>query len=81
MTEQEITDLGFEKVIVTNEESQNGYDYYYYMLKLVEGLSLRSSDSVDSTGTNWFVLNDDWPKVKITRKEDVAILIELAHSW
>ena len=30
MTEQELVDFGFDKVEVSDDESQNGYDYYYY---------------------------------------------------
>ena len=30
MTEQELMDLDFEKVMVYDEESDNGYDYYYF---------------------------------------------------
>jgi hypothetical protein len=31
MTEQDLIDLGFDKVEVLDDESQNGYDYYYYI--------------------------------------------------
>jgi hypothetical protein len=41
MTEQDLIDLGFTKITVTDEESNNGYDYYYYSLNLMEGLELR----------------------------------------
>ena len=30
MTENDLTDLGFNKVEVNDSVSQNGYDYYYY---------------------------------------------------
>jgi len=38
MTEQELMDLDFEKVIVYDEESDNGYDYYYFRKQI--GVSL-----------------------------------------
>lgn len=30
MTEEELMNLNFEKVMVYDEESDNGYDYYYF---------------------------------------------------
>jgi len=59
MTEQELIDLGFDKVEVTDDESQNGYDYYYYILDLLPGLSLISSAS-DESLDEWKVFNFDW---------------------
>ncbi len=38
MTEQELMDLDFEKVMVYDEESDNGYDYYYFRKQI--GVSL-----------------------------------------
>ena len=37
MTEHELKLLGFEKQIITDDESGNGYDYYYYRLKITDG--------------------------------------------
>ena len=48
MTEQKLLELGFLKVEVLDEESQNGYDYYYYILDVLPGLSLISSDTSTS---------------------------------
>lgn len=38
MTEQELMDLDFEKVMVYDEESDNGYDYYYFRKRLGGGI-------------------------------------------
>lgn len=38
--EHKLINLGFEKVTVTDEESQNGYNYNYYYLNLTEGIVL-----------------------------------------
>jgi len=43
MTEQDLIDLGFNKIIVTDEESNNGYDIYYYSLDLILFLFLHYS--------------------------------------
>ena len=62
MTEQDLIDLGFNKVEVLNEDSQNGYDYFYYVLNIFDNLSLISSanDRVKEKN-DWTVTNFDWP--------------------
>ena len=54
MSEQEILTLGFEKTYVNDDESQNGYDYYYYQVELIKGLILYTSAS-DEVGSD-----DEW---------------------
>jgi len=49
MTEQEVIDLEFDKIMVYDEESNNGYDYYYFRKKLGGGISLIGD--VTLTGT------------------------------
>lgn len=51
MSEEEILTLGFEKTYVNDDESQNGYDYYYYQIELMKGLVLYTSAS-DEIGTD-----------------------------
>lgn len=77
MTEQELLDLGFDKVEVLDEESQNGYDYYYYTLDLLPGLSLISSCSDEST-TDWKVYNFDWVNTDSLTKASILHLQEVA---
>jgi hypothetical protein len=79
MTEQELIDEGFQKEEVHDEDSQNGFDYYYYKFEVCEGVILISSDSDD--GPEWYVKNFDWPTIKITAIEDVRILKELLSKW
>ena len=62
MTEQDLIDLGFNKVEVLNEDSQNGYDYFYYVLNIFDNLSLISSENDRVKEKNgWTVTNFDWP--------------------
>jgi hypothetical protein len=61
MTENELTDLGFNKVEVNDLESQNGYDYYYYTLDIFNNLTLISVDNDRVQDENWYVYNLDWP--------------------
>ena len=42
MIEQDLIDLGFKREDILDVESNNGYDYYYYFLKITEGLTLLS---------------------------------------
>ena len=83
MTEQELIDADFERVDVTDEESQNGYDYYYYKKTInhTDDLVLISCDNDESKDGNWYVKNFDWPCVKITAIEDVKILEHLMQKW
>ena len=61
MTENALTNLGFNKVEVNDLESQNGYDYFYYTLEIFENLTLCSVDSDRVQDGNWYVMNLDWP--------------------
>jgi hypothetical protein len=61
MTENELTELGFNKVEINDLESQNGYDYYYYTLDVFNNLTLISVDNDRVEGENWYVYNLDWP--------------------
>jgi len=80
MTEQDLIDLGFNKIIVTDEESNNGYDYYYYSLNLMEGLNLDSTDSDHSTTHTWEVRNYEWPTVTTINKESIILLKQMAQD-
>jgi hypothetical protein len=80
MTEQDLIDLGFNKIIVTDEESNNGYDYYYYSLYLMEGLNLDSTDSDHSTTHTWEVRNYEWPTVKSISKESIILLKQMTQD-
>ena len=79
MTEQELIDLKFDKVEVLDNESQNGYDYYYYILDLLPGLSLISSAS-DESNNGWKVYNFDWDTKKPLTKEAIQHLLLVAQS-
>lgn len=61
MTENDLTDLGFNKVEIKDLDSQNGYDYFYYVLEIFDNLTLCSVDSDCVKDDNWFVTNLEWP--------------------
>jgi hypothetical protein len=80
MTEQDLIDLGFIKVDITDEESQNGYDYHYYNLEVFDNLILSSVDSDEVKDDQWFIYNLDWPlNFRITDKEQLIQFLEILH--
>lgn len=78
MTENELTDLGFNKVEVNNLESQNGYDYYYYTFDIFNNLTLISVDNDRVEDEDWYVYNLDWPdQFRLQTKDQV---LQFLHS-
>ena len=59
MTEKELIEFGFKKEIITDSESQNGYDYYYYTLEVIQDLVLVSSESDEVEDDEWGVFFSD----------------------
>ena len=62
MTENDLTILGFNKVEIKDLDTQNGYDYFYYVLDVFDNLTLCSVDSDVVEDDNWYVTNLDWPE-------------------
>ena len=81
MTEEELISLGFKKVDVPDDESGNGYDYYYYELDIMEGLRLVSCGNDELVNYEWYVVNHDWPNAVITDAGTITNLIEFAKKW
>lgn len=56
MKEQDIIDLGFERVDITKEQSGYEDDWHYYTYDFTRGLSLISSDNDEAEKFGeWFV--------------------------
>ena len=80
MTENDLTDLGFNKVEVNDSVSQNGYDYYYYTLDVFDNLTLSSIDSDRVENGNWYVYNLEWPdQFRMHDKEHVIHFLETVN--
>jgi len=77
MTENELVDLGFEKVEITNDESQNGYDYYYYQKELCSGVLLHSTDNIDVVDDKWSLKSFEIPALNITEKVHYEHFLEI----
>ena len=81
MTEEDLINLKFTKIIVPDSESQNGYDYYYYRKEIEEGLSFISNGNDEATNNKWYVINPDWPNAKINDKESIINLENMVQGW
>jgi len=75
MTEQELMDLDFEKVMVYDEESDNGYDYYYFR-KQVGGSIFLAADNLNKEGE--LRVNIDDPGLVI---RDINLVKELINVF
>ena len=91
MTQQDLLDLGFEKVEYTQEELENnGIDespYFLYSFALdqssdAEGIELVTNENTafdlpDVNGDGWYVEFSDYTNIRFYKKEDVKQLIEI----
>lgn len=76
MKEEVFIELGFEKIIVTAEQSGSPNDWYYYSLD-IGNLSLLTSASDEIVGGSWycyFVESDDF---KMDNEDDLRDLVRI----
>jgi len=76
MKEEVFIELGFEKIIVTAEQSGSPNDWYYYSLD-IGNLSLLTSASDEIVDGNWycyFVESDDF---KMDNEADLRDLVRI----
>ena len=76
MTEEDLIELGFEKETITDDESQNGYDYYYYTLEVIQDLVLVSSESDEVEDSRWIIYMGD-PDCEVHDKKLLKELINV----
>ena len=57
MTEHELALLGFEKTVITDEESDNGYDFHFYVYNVAKGLTFVSNASDEADLDNFAIEN------------------------
>jgi|688.fasta_scaffold328781_5 hypothetical protein len=77
MTEEELIDLGFEKIDILDSDSQNGYDYYYYNKELCSGVLLHSTDNIDVIDNKWSLKSFDIPALNITERIHYEQFLEI----
>lgn len=80
MTEQEIKDLGFEKVFVPTSESGDTTDYYYYQLT-INGTVLSSCADDDVKNEDWHITIDLFENTRIFDALEVNVLIKMLDKW
>jgi hypothetical protein len=80
MSEDELIETGFEKVIVTKEESGNKNDYYYYSYEINEDVILTSCESDATVNRQWKVYEHSWG-VAMIDIEDISLLVNLFKKW
>lgn len=76
MKEEVFIELGFEKIIVTAEQSGSPNDWYYYSLD-IGNLSLLTSASDEIVDGSWycyFVESDDF---KMDNEDDLRDLVRI----
>ena len=81
MIEAELINLGFTKVDVLNSESDNGYDYYYYQLEVMPGITLVSCGNDELVNHEYYVTNYDWPGIVMTDPFSIVDLKNFAKRW
>ena len=80
MKEQDLIDLGFEKIDISAEESgDEAYYYYDYMFNEDFLLISCASDEVAVDGWSWFVEIFDYSDIRFYDKEDVKTFIDLIN--
>ena len=80
MTEQDLINEGFEKILISDDESQNGFDYYYYQKEVCESIVLYSTDSVDVIDDNWQLRTFDIPTILISELMHYKEFMELMSN-
>ena len=80
MTEQDLINEGFDKVTISDDESQNGFDYYYYQKEVCETIILYSTDSVDVVDDNWKLRTFDVPAILISELGHYKEFMELMKN-
>jgi len=75
MTEKEVQLLGFVKEVISEYEGEIESDYYY-VLDMVDGLTLITPTNDEVKNNEWYVefFNTD-PLVRFNKMEEVQILV------
>lgn len=79
MTEQDIIDLGFERVDVTAGESGYPEDWYYYIYDFTDNLCLISCDNNEAQLEGWYIELFEETKIRFTDIYDVQELIKIIN--
>jgi len=76
MKEQDLIDAGFTRRDVSKEESGNDKDFYYYVLDVVDGITLVSDSTEEIDDDNWTVDCFEVDKILIKDVESLTNFLE-----
>jgi hypothetical protein len=76
MKEQDLIDAGFTRRDVSKEESGNDKDFHYYVLDVVDGITLVSDSTEEIDGDNWTVDCFEVDKILIKDVESLTNFLE-----
>jgi hypothetical protein len=80
MTEEQLIAAGFKKQEANHLETGNGYDYYYYILDLTEGITLMSSSNDEFNNNFWIVKSFDIPELYIENSDLLVTFINTVNK-
>jgi hypothetical protein len=80
MTEEQLIAAGFKKQEANHLETGNGYDYYYYILDLTEGITLMSSSNDEFNNDFWIVKSFDIPELYIENSDLLVTFINTVNK-
>ena len=79
MKEQDLIDLGFERIDVSAEESGDK-PFFYFTYDITDELCLISSDNDEAEKEGWFVEIFDYSGIRFFQKKDLKVLINLINK-
>ena len=78
MKEQDLIDLGFERIDISEEQSGDEA-YHYYVYAFTEELHLISCADDEVPDKGWFVQFFDYDNIDFFDKDDVQTLIQIIN--
>ena len=79
MKEQDLVDLGFERIDISAEESGDEA-FYYYTYDFTKYFCLISRDNDEAEKEGWSVEIFDYSDIRFYQKEDVKVLIDIINK-
>ena len=76
MKEQDLIDAGFTRNNVTKKESGKNKDFYYYVLDVLDGITLVSDADIENNEDNWTVDCFEVDKILIKDAENLFSFLE-----
>lgn len=77
MKEQDIIDLGFERVDITKEQSGHEDDWHYYTYDFTSGFSLITQANDEVVDDKWVVEVFETSTIRFTDKKTIETLIKI----